>query len=81
MPEYLAPGVYVEEISKIPPSIAEVESAVPAFVGYTEKAMNLVAGDLLNLTTRISSLAEFQQFFGVANVEDPAKFEQELISR
>lgn len=34
---YKTPGVYVEEISKFPPSIAEVATAIPVFIGYTEK--------------------------------------------
>ena len=34
MPTYYTPGVYVEEISTLPPSVAEVATAVPAFVGY-----------------------------------------------
>lgn len=36
---YRTPGVYIEEISKFPPSIAEVATAIPAFIGYTEKAV------------------------------------------
>ena len=35
---YKTPGVYIEEISKFPPSVAQVETAIPAFIGYTEKA-------------------------------------------
>ena len=35
---YKTPGVYIEEISKFPPSVAEVETAIPVFIGYTEKA-------------------------------------------
>jgi phage tail sheath protein FI len=35
---YRTPGVYIEEISKFPPSVAQVETAIPAFIGYTEKA-------------------------------------------
>ena len=38
MPEYKTPGVYIEEIPKLPPSIASVETAIPAFIGYTQKA-------------------------------------------
>ena len=34
---YKTPGVYVEEIVKFPPSVAQVETAIPAFIGYTEK--------------------------------------------
>ena len=33
---YKTPGVYVEEISKFPPSVAQVETAIPAFIGYTQ---------------------------------------------
>ena len=35
---YKTPGVYVEEIPKFPPSVAPVATAIPAFIGYTEKA-------------------------------------------
>jgi len=36
---YKTPGVYIEEISKFPPSIAEVATAIPAFIGYTQQAI------------------------------------------
>ncbi|MBD2604442.1 phage tail sheath family protein [Scytonema hofmannii FACHB-248] len=36
---YKTPGVYIEEISKFPPSVAEVETAIPAFIGYTQMAV------------------------------------------
>lgn len=58
------PGVYIQEISVFPPSVAEVESAVPAFVGYTEKAQRVVAGDLRDKPTVVNSLTEFEQLFG-----------------
>ena len=38
MATYKTPGVYVEEISTLPASVAQVETAIPAFIGYTEKA-------------------------------------------
>ena len=38
MADYKTPGVYVEEISTLPPSVAAVATAIPAFIGYTEKA-------------------------------------------
>src|SRR3954468_21302288 len=60
---YKTPGVYVEEISKFPPSVAEVETAVPAFIGYTEKAERKGA-DLTNVPTKIMSLLDYQQLFG-----------------
>lgn len=58
------PGVYVQEIPSLPPSVAEVETAIPAFVGYTEKADKLSAGDLIMIPTKISSLAEFIVIYG-----------------
>ena len=75
MANYRSPGVYVEEVSLLPPSIAEVESAVPAFVGYTEKATNLMADDLFKVPTPITSFADFEQFFGGPKPEDPANIE------
>lgn len=59
---YKTPGVYVEEIPTLPPSIAAVETAIPAFIGYTEK------GDVRK-PTRIESLVEFEAAFGTAQPE------------
>jgi uncharacterized protein len=64
MPTYKTPGVYVEEISIFPPSIAEVETAIPAFIGYTAKATRLSDNDLLNIPTKIKSLLDFETYFG-----------------
>ncbi len=63
------PGVYVQEIPAFPPSVAEVETAIPAFIGYTEKADKLAAGDLIMIPTKISSLAEFEVLYGGAPLE------------
>ena len=60
---YKTPGVYVEEISLFPPSVAQVETAVPAFIGYTEKAFKN-GESLTNKPTRIFSLGEFESWFG-----------------
>lgn len=57
MAPYKTPGVYVEEIPKLPPSVAEVSTAVPAFIGYTEKAP---PGSL----ARISTFLEYKELFG-----------------
>lgn len=65
MPTYRTPDVYVEEISVFPPSVAEVETAIPAFIGYTERATKVVAGDLNGRPTKIYSFAEYQQYFGM----------------
>jgi phage tail sheath protein FI len=62
---YKTPGVYVKEISIFPPSVAEVETAIPAFIGYTEKAEKK-GESLINIPTRISSLLEYVSYFGGA---------------
>jgi uncharacterized protein len=61
---YMAPDVYIEEISTFPPSVAEVETAVPAFIGYTEKAKRVVDGDLTLNPTKIRSLKQYEELFG-----------------
>ncbi|WP_294317116.1 phage tail sheath C-terminal domain-containing protein [uncultured Chryseobacterium sp.] len=59
---YKTPGVYVEEQTKFPPSVAQVETAIPAFVGYTAKGPAK--------PTRISSMLEYENLFGKANQEN-----------
>ncbi|MEN6622485.1 MAG: phage tail sheath C-terminal domain-containing protein [Smithella sp.] len=61
---YKTPGVYTEEIPKFPPSIAPVETAIPAFIGYTQKADKARPGDLINIPTKIGSIAEYELYFG-----------------
>ncbi len=63
------PGVYVQEISTLPPSVAEVETAIPAFIGYTEKADRFAAGDLKMLPLKVNNFSEFEQFYGGAPTE------------
>ncbi len=65
---YKTPGVYIEEISLLPPSIAEVETAIPAFIGYTEKAKKNNQS-LTNVPTRITSLLEYKAYFGGPDLE------------
>lgn len=57
------PGVYIEEKNAFPSSVAEVPTAVPAFVGYTEKVVKN-GQSLLNKPVRIGSLAEYHATFG-----------------
>ncbi len=70
MPDYKTPGVYIEEIPKLPPSIAQVETAIPAFIGYTQIALDRNNASLNNNPTRITSLLEYETFFGRAADED-----------
>jgi len=66
MANYKTPGVYVEEISKLPASVAPVATAIPVFIGYTEKRTR--NGKVLANATpvRITSLLEYQEIFGEA---------------
>jgi len=66
MATYSTPGVYIKEIAKFPPSVAQVETAIPAFIGYTEKATNKNKGDLNGIATPISSMLEYENYFGSA---------------
>ncbi len=78
---YKTPGVYIEEISKFPPSVAQVETAIPAFVGYTESAViNGVDyhADGIVKPIKISSLPEYEFYFGGA--PDPTTIEIDLNS-
>ncbi len=70
---YATPGVYVEEIAKFPPSVAEVETAIPAFVGYTAIAAN---GN--NVPVRITSLLEYEKYFGAGPVISVEKKDKPL---
>lgn len=72
MATYKTPGVYVEEIAKFPPSVAQVETAIPAFIGYTQKAKSSNSEETDNLIlepTRITSMLEYVTYFGGAQPE------------
>lgn len=64
MNDYKTPGVYVEEKSVLPGSVAGVSTAIPAFIGYTEKAG--VNNELANVPTKVTTLKEYETLFGTA---------------
>lgn len=66
---YKTPGVYIEEIPKFPPSVAQVETAIPAFIGYTEIARDKVVDDLRLKPKRIVSMLEYEVYFGKPQLE------------
>jgi phage tail sheath protein FI len=59
------PGVYIVEKNAFPNSVVEVATAVPAFIGYTEKADNR-GKTLRNKPWRITSMSEFHNYYGLA---------------
>jgi len=66
MAQYKTPSVYVEEKSTLPPSVAEVATAIPVFIGYTEKSnsqfVSLTDHDIK--VKRIGSMLDYQTLFG-----------------
>ena len=57
------PGVYLNEVNAFPNSVVEVATAVPVFIGFTAKA-NHNGEDLANKPRRVTSLKEFETYFG-----------------
>src|SRR5688572_18879114 len=71
MPEYLAPGVYVEEVSFRAKLIEGVSTSTTGFVGPTR------SGPTAGVPELVTSLAEFQRKFGlleqlIFDGEDPS---------
>jgi phage tail sheath protein FI len=80
MPEYLSPGVYVEEVDRGPKPIEGVGTSMAAFVGFTEKAElvrevggELVVENLLNHPQLVTNWTQYVERFGgfVAGVNLP----------
>jgi uncharacterized protein len=59
-----APGVYIEEINIGPNPVVEVETAIPAFIGYTQIAINDDSTSLILKPMKISSMLQFEHYFG-----------------
>jgi phage tail sheath protein FI len=59
------PGVYIVEESRFPPSVVPVETAIPAFFGYT-RLTQYKGQNLINRPVAVNSLLEFQEIFGTS---------------
>jgi phage tail sheath protein FI len=59
------PGVYIQEIPVLPASIVSVPTAVPVFVGYTQKATEILTDDLKGKPFMIDNIMDYQLFFGL----------------
>lgn len=57
MTNYRTPGVFINEVSTLPPSVAEGSTAIPAFLGYTQ--LKPEGG-----YRKISSMLEYERAFG-----------------
>lgn len=69
MGEYKTPGVYIKETNAFGNSVVEAETAIPAFIGFTQKAVN-EGKPLLNQPWKITSMTEFTTYFGGAPCAD-----------
>lgn len=70
MAEFKTPGVYVQEISTLPASIAPVATAIPAFIGYTATRIKNGETIAVNTPVRVSSYLEYKEIFGESYPED-----------
>jgi phage tail sheath protein FI len=57
------PGVYIQELDAFPPSVVGVQTAVPAFIGYTETAVQNGKQAFFK-PVKIRSMADYEQSFG-----------------
>lgn len=57
MMQQKTPGVFVEEVSKFPPSVAGVATAIPAFIGFTENGETFKP-------VKVTSLLDYTTKFG-----------------
>lgn len=65
MQAYKTPNVYIEERSTLPPSVVPVATAIPAFIGCTQKAGH--HNQYQHQAIRISSLLDYTTLFGEAH--------------
>ena len=61
---YKTPGVYIEEITTLAPSVVAVATAIPAFIGYTETAVDANGNTLAFTPTLIESFLEYAPLYG-----------------
>ena len=71
MPEYLSPGVYVEEVDRGPKPIEGVGTAMPVFVGFSEKAQLIqqidgenVTKDIMGQAQLVTNWTQYMESFG-----------------
>jgi phage tail sheath protein FI len=66
--QYPTSGDYILEQNAFPNSVVEVATAIPAFIGYTERAFYR-GKELKGTPTRVESLQDFVAYFGEAPVQ------------
>lgn len=61
---FKTPGVFIDEPDAFANAVVEVATAVPAFIGYTERAVDQKHRSLAHRAQRISSVGEYLACFG-----------------
>ena len=61
---YTTPGVYVQELPGFPPGVAQIQSAVPIFIGLTANTTAADGTVLLNTPASVSSMLDVNNLFG-----------------
>lgn len=71
MPEYLSPGVYIEEVDRGPKPIEGVGTAMPVFVGFSEKAQlveqvdgETITSDVMGKPMLVTNWTQYVERFG-----------------
>ncbi len=72
------PGVYIDEVPLLPPSVAAVETGIPAFVGYTENIETRAGKNLVKIPTRITSFLDYKELFGGPKFESDKSIELKI---
>ncbi len=63
---FSTPNSYLEEQTVQPLSIDSGATALPVFIGYTEKAIDIHGNNLTNVLTPVGSLLDYESYFGGA---------------
>lgn len=84
MGEYKTTGVYIKEQNALGSLVVEAETAIPVFIGLTEKATDGTES-MLNRPVKVTSMAEYEKYFGKAkacrfNVTMTDKEDKNIIS-
>ena len=64
MSTYTTPGIYIEEKSVLPPSVAGVSTAIPAFIGL------VASNNADKKVVRITSIDDYVELFGTVSEND-----------
>ncbi len=64
--KFTTPGIYLQELPDSAPSVIQVKTAIPAFIGYTEKGPSI--------PTKIISLNEYKNIFGNPSNDEIGEF-------